>query len=132
MKYTARALAFVFCLFLLSQARGMELSDLSIEYNEAIGTNRNRLLPKDTTKKGELNLNMAVRSSKYTYTDLQIESVIDSHQFRTVGLEIESGVRYKQIELYLQHHSQHVLDRADTEKYPNENGIGLRMKLCCK
>lgn len=140
MKISAYYLSLAFFLFLVTQCstrltttHALELTDLSIEYNEAVGTNRNRLLPSDSTKKGELNLNMAVRTSEWTYTNAKVESQIDTSQFRTIGLKVESGLRYKIVELYLYHHSQHVIDTVDLRgKYPNENSIGVRIKLCCK
>ena len=133
MKTTAYFLSLAFLLFMATQCtHALELSDLSIEYNHAVGTNRDWYLPTDSRRRGELNLNMRLTSLKYLYTDALIHSTIDESQFRHIGLDIESGVAYKRCEVYLKHHSQHVLDVDTPRDYPNTNSVGIRVKLFTK
>lgn len=130
MKNTAYFLSLFFFIFLITQcSHAIELTDLSIEYNHSISTNRDWLLPRDSARRGELNLNMAVRTSELTYTELEVHSTIDQSQFRHVGLEVESGLRAGQYNFYVQHHSQHILDAGSDRKFPNVNSIGVRVRL---
>ena len=108
----------------------LELSDLALEYNHAVMTNRSPILDKDETKRGELNLEMKIKTTKYTYQDIRVLSTIGKNQFRHVALDTESGIRYNEIDLYYKHKSQHSLDAQVYENgYPNENSVGLRIRL---
>lgn len=107
----------------------LKIYDLSIEAEKAIGTNRNYgIHKKHGEKKAEINLNLGL-SYKQIYNVLRIESDVCERQFCTVALDTELGVKFKPVDLYLQHKSEHTLERRFNKKYQNENSVGIRLKF---
>jgi hypothetical protein len=103
---------------------------LDLKYEEALGTNRSWEY-KDK-KKGELNLHFNYRIFKALDLDTTVTSKIDEHQFRYVELEPYLNLHMTDsVILYLHHRSGHCLDcvYSNIEKYPNENGAGIKLIL---
>lgn len=118
-------------ILLLSQfnTKTFELTDLAIEYEKAVGTNRMAYqFDGHGDKVGELNLVMR-NEWKRVYNTVRIDSVISEAQFSNVALDTELGISWKPIDLYIQHRSEHILDAQLERNYPNENSIGVRVKL---
>lgn len=119
-----------FVMFLVNfTAKGIELKELSIEYEAAIGTNRQAYSYEEHgDKKGELNLEMK-NEYKRVYSIVRIESDIAESQFSNIALDTELGISWKPVDVYIQHRSEHVLDAQVERNYPNENSFGVRVKL---
>lgn len=112
------------------------LKSLSIEHEQAVLGNRTPYIFNDFKKTGELNLLMESSHPKFEsiYNNTRIRSMYGkgegSNQFRFVGLESELGVTYKRrIDLYFRHFSGHVLDSMLISDFPQDNSIGLRLKI---
>ena len=106
----------------------IKLTDLSIEATQYIH-GRSSLLEQPYEQKYGLNLNMGLRVSRIDYTRLRVTSATDHNQFRYVALEAESGLHLGQFDLYIRHHSQHMLDAQYTDGFRDDNEIGIRIKL---
>lgn len=107
----------------------LKIDDLSIEIEKAVGTNRNYgIHRKHGRKESEMNLNLEM-SHKQIYNVLRIESDVCERQVCTVALDTELGVKFKPIDLYLQHKSEHNLEQRFNKKYQNENSVGIRLKF---
>lgn len=105
-----------------------ELSLLEVEFKHAVGTNRSWNIPENERKGGEVNINMRVDGKKF-YKFTRIKTMY-THQFRYGAYVGELGYKVnKDVEVFLHHESQHAMDYNFGFKYPNENSIGLRVKL---
>lgn len=105
------------------------LDEFNIEYLKSVSTNRTPLLPDHRQKAGELSTNFNFRVMKTVYSRNRIESYIAQNQFSYVGLISEVGISNDTMELFVKHYSGHCLDCIYNMKYPNENSIGIRLKL---
>lgn len=110
-----------------SHATELKLDDLYIEHKKAIGTNRTPLMPNNEIKRGELNLGLEY-SFGMLYNKLKVTSYYAS-QFRHVSLGAEMGIKWDRLELFVDHYSGHALDAVYPQKYPNENSVGVRLRL---
>ena len=113
---------------LSSLAFGTELTDLSIEYKSAIGTNRHWIIPEGEQKLGETNINMRIEGD-IIYSQTRIETMFTNKQFRYGALDQEIGFKIDSGEVFYHHKSQHAFDYNFGVKYPNENSLGIRIKL---
>lgn len=85
-------------------------------------------------------LNLDIDVAEFVYFNNWVHTATDEHiithsgQFRSVGWQSELGVRItQQVEIFFQHHSQHVLDTFhQTMGFPVQDGIGFRLKLISK
>lgn len=112
-----------------SNIAGLELTDLSLEYEHSVGTNREVYWNnKHGEKRGELNLNIQVMYEQL-YHKLRVESNIGENQFSQVALDTEFGYKFIPVDLYMKHRSLHLLDRRLKQKYPNENALGIRLRI---
>jgi hypothetical protein len=112
------------------------LKSLSVEHETAISSNRTPYVIDEFEKRGELNLRMELGSVNvdFMYNESRIRSMYGrgggTNQFRFIGLETEGGFTYKRtIDLYMRHFSGHSLDDNLGRDYPQDNSIGLRVKL---
>lgn len=114
---------------------GSELKMLDLRYEEALGTNRS--FEYESKKKGELDLHFNYQFSTYNSRnfldlDVNVNSKIDEHQFRYVELEPFLNLYItKDVIFYGHHRSGHCLDCTynNITKYPNENGVGIKLIL---
>jgi hypothetical protein len=108
---------------------------LDLKYEEAKGTNRSWEY-KDK-KKGELGLHFNYQLLSYEGKslldlDTSVNSKIEEHQFRYIELEPYLNLHVTDsIILYGHHRSGHCLDcvYGNISKYPNENGVGIKLIL---
>lgn len=107
---------------------GLDLTELYLEHNYSIGTNRHWAIPAGERKVGELNLGMKHESSKL-YSEYIVRTMYTNTQFRYGALEYEFGLKLSDVSVYLNHISEHVLDRTTIEKYQNQNSLGVRINL---
>lgn len=89
------------------------------------GLNKHLSLNVDTSIYGYMYLNATVHS------DTDYNTATDaSGQFRSIGLQTELGVRiFRQLDLFIHHHSQHVLDYQASFPFPVQDAIGIRINL---
>jgi hypothetical protein len=114
--------------FVTLASEAAELSLLEVEFKHAVGTNRSWNIPENEEKGGEVNINMRVDGKKF-YKFTRIKTMY-TRQFRYGAYVGELGYKVnKDVEIFLHHESQHAMDYNLGFKYPNENSIGLRVKL---
>lgn len=126
--FSILVLAYILFMMELCFAQDFQLKDLYIEGDRAVGTNRHVYLPKGETRRGSLNLGMEIVNGP-VYSKNIVSSMYTEKQFRHVSLYSEMGVRYKQVEGYINHYSGHIMDTTTDYKYPNTNGIGIRFNI---
>ena len=100
-----------------------------IEVESARSTNRTDFRLKDDKIDGYLNLGYENTVGKYFYNKAKISSMMSSAQFRKVGLEMEFGVSFNSIDLYLYHESEHTLDMRGYKDFPQKNVIAIRFNF---
>lgn len=125
-----RKILLITLLLLPELTRSAELTMMDLKYEEATGTNRS--WEYQNKKKGELNLHFNYQLIKYIDLDTNINSKIEEKQFRYVELEPYLNAHVsKEITLYYHHRSGHCLDctYSNIAKYPNENGVGIKLIL---
>lgn len=127
-----RNLLMILTTLLLSMTKiySAELKMLDIKYEEATGTNRS--WEYQGKKKGELNLHMNYKLLSFIDLDTNLNSKIDERQFRYIELEPYLNLHAsKDIIFFIHHRSGHCLDCTynNISKYPNENGVGIKLIL---
>ena len=125
MRYLLLTLLFTVPAFAASDSK---LTDLSVEYKHSIHTNRHWNIPENEPKQGELNLHIR-HDGKYLYTQTTIHTMFTVNQFRYGALESEVGFKVGEAEVFIHHKSEHAFDMEYKEDYPNQNSVGLRLKL---
>jgi len=126
---------FIFLIAVVSftaKADLIEVDNLYIEAEKLTGANRGYYIPKDSTPKYGFNLGLKMTDGLgilYSYSE--IGSVVDTGQFRYVGLDTELGLNTTiGMQIYFRHYSGHMLDAVDVKgEFPQENVIGLRFNL---
>lgn len=109
---------------------GAELNTLDLRYEEAMGTNRS--WEYNAKKKGEAAVHFNYQLLSRIDLDTNINSKIDEKQFRYVELEPRLNLHVTDsIILYGHHRSGHCLDCTyqNINKFPNENGVGVKLVL---
>ena len=115
---------------LITTAFSSELKQLDLHYEEAKGTNRS--FEYQGEKKGELGLHFNYAFFKSLDLDTNVNSKLTTSQFRYVELEPTLNLHLTDnLSVYARHRSGHCLDcvYSNIEKYPNENGIGVKLIL---
>lgn len=103
---------------------------LDLRYEEATGTNRS--WEYEGKKKGELSLHFNYQLVHFIDLDTNLNSKIDEHQFRYIELNPQLNIHVsKDVILYGKHRSGHALDTtySNISKFPNENGVGIKLIL---
>ena len=100
-----------------------------LEVLSAVSSNRPDFELKDRKVDGYLNLGYENTFGRYLYNKAKISSTMSSAQFRKVGLEMEFGIEYKGIDLYVYHQSEHTMDMNGYKEFPQKNAIGLRFNF---
>jgi len=113
---------------LISECRALELRDFNIYAGRSVGTNRHESLPEGEKMVGTLGMSFTT-GWKVFYSKTGVDSYYTSRQFRYVGLKNETGLDFGNVEVFVQHHSEHQLDINDEfdSKYPNRNQVGVRI-----
>lgn len=112
----------------------IDLNELSIQYDNYAALNdkaRNALIYPDHPKEG-INVNVNTTVARFGYVDSIIETLTNSGQYASIGLNIRLGLRVTDnLEFGIHHHSQHLLDRAHSymDKFPSEDSVQLKLYL---
>ena len=109
--------------------KGFRLTKFNIEIEKPIKNDRSPYIKYNSQIDGYLNSNMEMKIFKYNYFSYKIESIFTTHQFRHIGLYLESGLRIKGVDLYFRHYSGHSLDVKLHKDYPESNTIGVRFNF---
>jgi hypothetical protein len=118
----------------IGKADWIEVDNLYLETEKTFGTNRGYTLPEDSKPKYNFNMGMDMTDGLgILYNSSKISSTVDQSQFRYVGLDTEIGLNTTLgFQIYYRHFSGHVLDAVMTDRFPQENVIGLRFNLLGK
>jgi len=108
----------------------VKVTDLSIEVEKSIMTNRSFYIPEDENPSKYLNLNLKMQIGNYMYFNQRIESIVGTSQFRHIGYRPEFGVSSSfGIDVYVRHFSGHSLDSNLGRDFPEENVVGIRFRF---
>jgi hypothetical protein len=141
-------IAALFILYLItsdseaSEWKLMSPRELKVGYTDFFQGGRDPLitsngLPNRTLGK-EVRLTMDLDVLRYFYWHNNVHTMTDEiketggkGQFRTVGWELDFGVRAsKYINIYFHHHSQHTLDtQYQNDGFPVQDGVGFQLNL---
>jgi hypothetical protein len=124
----------------------VELNEVSIDYKDYFAGGYDPLITgngigdRGLGKGIELNVNTDVLSvfffnnRVHTMTD-EITSGNGAGQFRTVGWQFQLGLRVSKmfpLDIYYEHHSQHLLDTPGVQHFPVNDSVGLKLTLFSK
>lgn len=110
----------------------IHITKFNLEVLHAVGTNRHWAIPEDEQKQGELNAFFEIRNKdNWFFSRSYVESFYTNSQFRYVSLTQEIGIEpgMKGLEFFVHHQSEHGIDFVPPIGYPNNNGIGIRLKI---
>ena len=124
-------LVFLFAVSTMTKGDIIELNDVYLEAEKTIGINRGYFIPQNSVPKYHFNLGLDLEDGLgILYADNRISSVVDQSQFRYVALDSEVGINTTVgLQLYYRHYSGHMLDATSTDRFPQENTVGLRFSL---
>jgi hypothetical protein len=107
-----------------------EIKQLYLETEKRVMVNRSYYLVDQNDAQYDVNLGMTMQLPYTFYYTKRVESIVDSSQFRFVGLRFETGFTlFKHIDVYYQHFSGHALDSQYEDNFPQDNKIGIRWHL---
>lgn len=134
MKALRELILISFLVTVASKAFGARLQDnikvtnLYLELNRTILSNRDYHLVNIDSKRYELNLGLNTNIGTRFYWNNLITSKTDSSQFRFIGLDSEFGYRLlEDVKVYYRHFSGHALDSQYDERFPEDNSLGIRL-----
>lgn len=119
---------------LISEAEATDVRDLSIEYRHFHKSARIAEMPGYQAKEG-LAINFDLDLIGPLYWNNTVHATTDPGQYRAVGWLFEFGLRpsmyfprgWDGLEIYYEHHSQHVLDaKHPWMKFPVNDSVGFR------
>ena len=116
----------------MSKVNAVELNSMYLEVEKAVRTNRSRNVPRELNETTEdyVNLKFDLDIYKKIYWNNKISTEVTNKQFRHISWDFEAGVSAtKNIDVYYRHYSGHVLDYTQTNRFNQENSIGIRFKL---
>ncbi len=103
------------CIILLaanSEAAVLELEELNISYSKFAHPNRSAYFPQE--QKDAIATESRTSILKYGFFSTNVHGTSDDSQYRLIGLKFDLGVRLGRImDVYYEHHSQHLLDTSD-------------------
>lgn len=109
----------------------IKVSNLYVETEKTVNTNRGYYLPPDSTPTNNINLGLDI-SDRFNmiYLNSKISTTTDESQFRYGALDAELGFNFQAgIQLYYRHYSGHMLDASADTRFPEKNVIGIRFNL---
>ncbi len=118
----------------------VQLKEVAVDYKDFVSggydplINSNGLLGREMGT--ELNLTLDTDVLSVFYFNNRIHGMTDElpgvgpGQFRTVGWQFQYGLRLSPaLDIYYEHHSQHLLDTPGISHYPVNNSIGVKLIL---
>lgn len=115
-------------IFLLSLCHAVEIANLSLEYKQIAGGSYAPELPQGSIPRGELNLDIDLMIMSPIYWKNRVHSMIDQNQFRLIGWHFELGAFVTpNVQIYFEHHSQHILDSQSENHFPVLDAVGVRI-----
>lgn len=113
----------------------VDLKELSIDYKnyQMVNPNSHNMLIWPNVPKEGINVGIKLDVLNYLYWDSVIESLTDSAQYASIGLDTRLGVRLSDhLDVGVYHHSQHVLDSSYVYMnghFPEEDAVEVKIYL---
>lgn len=109
-----------------------ELQDVYIDYRHETTVGYDPVLQAlndpNTTINNHLDLHIDLNVLRGLYWNNMVNTTSDQSQFKVIGWEYGLGARlFPCLELGYYHHSQHWLDSNDTQHFPLENAIQVKL-----
>lgn len=116
-------------LLFCASAQAFEVESLDVKYNRFIDSYN----PYVNNMTSRVSLDLRLNVYGVFFMDNEVHTETDDSQYRSIGWHYTAGAHITDdIDVYYEHHSQHVLDAAPPLHYQLEDSVGIRIRLLGK
>jgi hypothetical protein len=106
----------------------LKLRSLNIKYNNYFDGSRHPIVT--SQPKEALSINLDTDFLEYFFFNNKVHAVTDNGQYRLVGWNSLIGFRpFESLDVFYEHHSQHLLDTQGERKFPSEDSWGITIHI---